>query len=295
MQKLKTIAGLAVAALLVLSALQAGTFQQAFAISAVDLNKNSSVTQHVNNDGTMTIGTIDFEVKKKTSKTSGEITVEVIQDGRVLASDTIATTELPKKTKKLTADLGNVELTGEFDIKISFEGKGGIKITREKAKFSSIDGYITGKKAPKNWNLKLTLKGEASENNNNPPAQPEGKITVYAYRMPSQYWAPTFAEANAGMWIVFYDASGELAKDANGKEIAGFANENGNVFAGFVAGEKYFVNPTDCEKCHGGDHDVVFDHWEDGSTQRQREVTATEDGSVSVGAYYRYVPPPTES
>lgn len=116
-----------------------------------------------------------------------------------------------------------------------------------------------------------------------PPQPPAGSdpngITVYAYRIPSWQWGPTFASANANMYFVLYNSTGALIQ-------TGFADENGYTFSGLESGATYYVYPTDCDGCHSSRHDVVFRHWEDSSTERPRGVVP----GISVGANFEYVP-----
>ena len=95
-----------------------------------------------------------------------------------------------------------------------------------------------------------------------------GRITVYAHRIPADYWEPCFAaNCTAGtgpgttMYFELRDSSGNLVQD-------GYADEHGYTFSGLNASATYFVYPTDCESCHGSLHDVVFQYWGDNSTVR---------------------------
>jgi hypothetical protein len=88
-------------------------------------------------------------------------------------------------------------------------------------------------------------------------------ITVYAHRIPADYWDPCFATTcNAGtgpgasMYIVLFDSSGNVVQ-------TGFADENGYTFSGLNPVATYYVYPTDCDNCHGSTHDVVFQYWGD--------------------------------
>jgi len=102
---------------------------------------------------------------------------------------------------------------------------------------------------------------------------------VYTNRIPSEHWGPTFTSANAQMYFVLYSSTGCMVQ-------TGFFDENGNIITGLNDGEQYWIYPTDCHHCHGADHDVAFNHWEDGSTESPRPVTT----GTSVGAYYEYIP-----
>jgi len=281
--------------------LLSGSFQSSFALSAINLNEHSktSVTQYVGNDGkTLTIDTITLQVKKKSAKSEGQLTVTIMQDKTELASKTIAidSKTLHKKQLKVTADFDALQVTGDFLVKVSYDGKGGILILREKASKSNYEGHLVGKSMPKGWNLAMKINAQSSpsgsgDNQNPPPSPPPpppqvltGKISFYAYRIPSQYWGPTFVGSNAQMYFVLYDSNGNLVK-------TGFSDENGSVFTELESGKTYYVVPTDCNACHGGTHDVAFNHWEDGSTTRARAVVASsEAGAASVGAYFEYIP-----
>jgi hypothetical protein len=109
-----------------------------------------------------------------------------------------------------------------------------------------------------------------------------GGIRVYAHRIPATYWDPCFAStcsAGSGPGVTMYfelqDSSGRLIQ-------SGYADENGYTFTGLTPGVTYYVYPDDCTGCHGSTHDVVFNHWGDGSTIRPRAATV---GS-SLDAWY---------
>jgi hypothetical protein len=112
-------------------------------------------------------------------------------------------------------------------------------------------------------------------------------ITVYAKRIPSSYWAPCFALTcstgtgpGAAMYVALEDASGNVI-------ASGFADENGYTFNGLNPSAQYYLGyPSDCDYCHNDPHNVVFSHWQDGSSIRPREVSAGQ----SLTAYYEYVP-----
>jgi hypothetical protein len=101
-------------------------------------------------------------------------------------------------------------------------------------------------------------------------------ITVYAHRIPASYWDACFATTctnpyapcdtsctgpGTTMYFALYDSAGNFL-------TGGFADENGFTFTGLTPGATYYVYPDDCNMCHGSVHDVVFEHWADGSTVR---------------------------
>jgi len=113
-------------------------------------------------------------------------------------------------------------------------------------------------------------------------AAPPAGITVYASRIPANYWAPCFATAcsagtgpGAKMYMSLYDSGGNFIQ-------FGYADEQGYTFTGLTPGATYYVYADDCNMCHGSLHNVVFQYWADGSTTRPRAVTV---GS-SLDAWY---------
>ena len=116
----------------------------------------------------------------------------------------------------------------------------------------------------------------------------QGAIVYHAHRIASPDWAPCFATTcdagtgpGAAMYFVVYNSTGAMVAD-------GFADETGTQITGLTIGSTYYIYPTDCNLCHNSTHNVVFDHWGDGSTDRPKAfvVTATP---ISADAYYRIV------
>jgi hypothetical protein len=68
------------------------------------------------------------------------------------------------------------------------------------------------------------------------------------------------------MFFELLDSSGNVVQ-------TGYADERGHTFTGLTPGVTYYVYPEDCDMCHGAPHDVVFQHWGDGSTVRPRAET----------------------
>jgi hypothetical protein len=112
-----------------------------------------------------------------------------------------------------------------------------------------------------------------------PPSSPPGTITAFAYRMPDEHWGGTFVGAKAQMYFVLYNSTGYMI-------YGGYFDENGNKVTGLKDGQTYWIYATNCHHCHGGTHDVVFNHWENDVTENPRAVTP----GMSAGAYYEYVP-----
>ncbi|MBI5698676.1 MAG: fibronectin type III domain-containing protein [Thaumarchaeota archaeon] len=105
-----------------------------------------------------------------------------------------------------------------------------------------------------------------------------GGITVYAHRIPADYWDPCFAATcdqgtgpGVTMWVALYNSDG-------GFITGGFTDENGFTFTNLNPAATYYVYPTDCENCHGDSHDVVFQYWGDNqSNVRPRAATVGEN------------------
>src|SRR5579885_1173060 len=132
-----------------------------------------------------------------------------------------------------------------------------------------------------------TSSGGSGGDGTGPSPAGSDSITVYAKRIPSSYWAPCFATScsagtgpGAKMFFSLEDSSGNVVQ-------TGFADENGYSFTGLNPQAQYYlVYPSDCDYCHNDPHNVVFSHWQDGSTDRPRAV----DLGQSVTAYFEYVP-----
>jgi hypothetical protein len=108
-----------------------------------------------------------------------------------------------------------------------------------------------------------------------------GSITIYDHRMPQSNWAACFALVcgagtgpGASMWVVLYDSAGTIVG-------TGFSNENGLTFSGLNPSATYLVYPADCTLCHTSTHDVLFNHWGDGSATRPLAVTANDTSLIA--------------
>jgi hypothetical protein len=276
---MKKLSGMAAAAFLVSAVLLAGSMYSSYALPSVNLSgKHNVARQSIDNEGKASIDLVKLFVKNK-KKDNADLTVQLVKDGQVMATATVSAADLSKKVTEITADFGGAEVTGDYDIVVTAESGARVLMLKEK---SDIGGgfYANGRDTKFNMLYELVAK---SDNSGDDEAQPEpageGTITAYAYRIPSEHWGPTFTGANAQMYFVLYDSTGDIVR-------TGFADINGYAITGLDPGEQYYIYPTDCNSCHGDDHDVAFRYWEDGSTDRPRPVTA----GASVGAYYEYVP-----
>ncbi len=278
----KLSSGLAAVALLVSVVLLAGStmYSSSHALPSINLSgKHNVARQSIDNEGTTSvIDSVKLFAKNKKNKDNTDLTVQLVKDGQVIATAAVSAADLSKKVTEITADFGGVKVTGDYDIVVTAEGKKGVLLVKEK---SNIGGgfYANGKDTKMNMVYELVTESDKADDDKAQPEQAgEGTITVYAYRIPSEYWGPTFTGANAQMYFVLYNSTGNIVR-------TGFADENGYTITGLDSDEQYYIYPTDCNSCHGGDHDVVFRHWEDGSTDRPRPVNT----GASVGAYYEYV------
>jgi hypothetical protein len=82
------------------------------------------------------------------------------------------------------------------------------------------------------------------------------------------------------MYVALEDSSGNVV-------ASGFTDENGLTFNGLSSSAPYYlIYPDDCDYCHNTPHNVVFSHWQDGSTVRPREAGI----GYAYTAWYEYVP-----
>ncbi|MEP0825795.1 MAG: hypothetical protein HRF40_09935 [Nitrososphaera sp.] len=117
-------------------------------------------------------------------------------------------------------------------------------------------------------------------------SQPDGQaadtnhsMTITAKRIKSEGWSDRFIDDRTGMFTAVYDIHGNLID-------AGYADERGFTVGG-LEDKLYFVFPADCTDCNGSKNDIMFQHWEDGSTDRPRLVPADSELTAS----YRLVVP----
>lgn len=97
-------------------------------------------------------------------------------------------------------------------------------------------------------------------------------MTIRAARIPSDDWKPKFTDDNAGMFVTVYDLKGKRIK-------SGYADENGFVVSG-LKDSLYFVYPADCTNCRNSGNNIVFQQWEDRSSDRPRLVPSDSDVTV---------------
>jgi len=279
----RRLSGLAAAAVLVTSILlAAGATHSSYALPSVSLAGNHKTAgQHVENEGTASIDSVKLYVKNNKKSNNSDLTVQLVKDGEAVATAKVSATDLSKKVTEIVADF-DAEITGDYDIVVTSEGNGSVKLLKEKG----AAGNLQVAKDDNKWDLKYELAAANADDDDEEEQEPEpvppstaGAITVYAHRIASEHWGPTFTGAGAKMFFVLYNSTGKIVK-------SGFADENGYEVTGLNTGEQYYIYPTDCDSCHDSDHDVVFRHWEDGSTERPRPVNA----GASVGAYYEFVP-----
>jgi hypothetical protein len=135
-----------------------------------------------------------------------------------------------------------------------------------------------------------TTSSSTSSMSSSSSSAPPGGITISAHRIPASYWDNCFATTctnpyapcdatctgpGATMYVELQDSTGNVLQ-------SGYADENGFTFTGLTPGVTYYLYPDDCNMCHGSPHNVVFEHWGDGSTVRPLAVTVGE----SLSAWY---------
>src|SRR5687767_8107020 len=72
----------------------------------------------------MIINAIEFTAKKSSSRSSGTLTIEVIQDGDRLRSATLAARTLQTSYTTIEVEIPGVNVTGDFEILLEYGGSG---------------------------------------------------------------------------------------------------------------------------------------------------------------------------
>jgi hypothetical protein len=337
----------------------------------------------LDDEETMTIDIVELTAKKSFTKARGTLTVAIVQDGKIIETDTISSEDIGTFDTDLEISFDKLNVTNDFEVAIMYDGRGIVTansiVVVGETDISEDNGEPTDNEPPAPGTLHLTVNAidqngnavsdmwvavlqgmtlvesgfteevftletgktytvemgdwfdetsgtsydfngwsdsvqdnrrtaELNENEeytakyivttgaspppppdtnpddpptNPPPASGPGTITAIAQRIPSPYWGPTFTSANAQMYFVLYNSTGYIV-------YTGFFDENGNTVTGLNNGETYWIYPTDCDECHDDPHDVVFDHWQDGSSERPRAVMP----GTSVTANYMFDPDP---
>jgi hypothetical protein len=227
-------------------------------------NVIASKTLAPDSEDGMAIETVEFTAVKSTTRASGTLTVAILQDDSVLDSDSVSSSEIGTFNTDLEATFDDLEVEDDFKVVFMYEGSGVV----------TISGI----------NVPSATEPAGNPDNLPPPPPPPplagtGSITVYAHRVPSEFWGPTFTGANAQMWFSLHNSTGYIV-------FAGYYDESGTTVTGLNEGETHYIYASDCDECHLDDHDVVFDHWEDGGTDNPRTLTTLVDQH----AWYRYEP-----
>jgi hypothetical protein len=84
-------------------------------------------SMHIENDGSITeISSVDLKLKKSTLRSSGTITVAIMQDSYVLTNDTISTNGISTTYTAARAEFSPpIDIKGSsFDIVVVYEGSG---------------------------------------------------------------------------------------------------------------------------------------------------------------------------
>jgi hypothetical protein len=89
-------------------------------------------SKQVQSDGDTAISSVDMQVKKKTSRTSGTIVVGLMLDGDVVAvSEPIGASQFDSIQYATTAAVfsPSIQLTGSYEISVYYQGSGGVQAT----------------------------------------------------------------------------------------------------------------------------------------------------------------------
>jgi hypothetical protein len=77
-------------------------------------------------EGSITIGKVDMLARKWTTRTSGDITVAVMQNGNVLASNHLQAANLGLNSQYVSIPIGPVTVSGSYQVAVYFYGSGAI-------------------------------------------------------------------------------------------------------------------------------------------------------------------------
>lgn len=220
----------------------------------------------------MTIDTVEFVAKKSTLRARGTLTIAIVQDNMILDKNTMSTSAISTIHKDLESAF-DIDVQGDFQVVFMYEGSGVVTVN---------DIIVPGATEP----AEIPAPNPDPDPDPDPDPSPRptsgsDTIAVYAYRIPSEFWGPTFTGANAQMWFTVHNSTGYAL-------LGHGSDEDGYTFTGLNDGEQYIVVAHDCDECHDDPHDVLFDHWENGSTDRVRFVTT----GASVSAYFEFDPDP---
>lgn len=286
----KTIA--IVAAILLVSSVVLGG-QNAFAVT---VDSDSSIGQHIPNDKTLAIKSIEFMAKKTKRTDDGTITVQIVQGNNVLASDEISTDKIKKKNKfvKLAAKFGGVTVSGSYDVLITFDGEDGIVIEDKTDKKNKIPGnsFVGGQEFAKR---DLTLKVKTSKGGNNgtpnnqqltpPPRQQSPQPPPQPQPQPQTTYSVTINSKNVADNSDIFGIAVQITRNADGSTTAGSTPMS---FAA-ISGEAYTISVSDSGS-------IQFVRWLDtGDTSRTRTAAVTS-GATFTAMYDAgppsYPPPP---
>jgi hypothetical protein len=71
---------------------------------------------------TTTITTIEFDARKSNSRTSGTLTVAIVQGDEVLGTDTFRVRDMKSTFNTMEASFDSIEVEGDFDVAIMYNG-----------------------------------------------------------------------------------------------------------------------------------------------------------------------------
>lgn len=75
------------------------------------------------------IDSLELTAKKSTSRATGTVTIEIIQDDEVLRSTTLKTSSLNTFLSDIEAQVSNINVTGSFEVRVEYEGSGVVTVT----------------------------------------------------------------------------------------------------------------------------------------------------------------------
>jgi hypothetical protein len=249
--------------------------------------------QHMPSTADSIISSVTLTARARTTG-SPSATVEIVQDGQVKGTATLLSSSLSGTNYgQVSAFFSSVTVNGNYDIVV----RGSALVLLRQA--DAIPGnYFLGTTESESSDLVLLINSaQIPQTPSNPgspgstpmPTEGTGTLNLFAHRIPSEHWSATFAgNPPVGMWFTLHNSKGFIV-------FKGYFNEDGvfdekfnkiGTITGLNAAETHYIFASGCDECHGSDHDVLFDHWEDGGTDNPRTLSTLNDQH----AYFRYDP-----
>ena len=233
---------------------------------AQPLSDHGTIGQHVQNDKSMSIKSISIELKRKFPKIDGQLEIQIIQNGTVEGTATIAKDKIKRTYSMVTAKFSPaVKVDADnFDVVLDYNGSTGVLIKSTSNKMPG-NMFVDDKERPK-LDLKLKINGVTSsedEEDTAPPPPPAPTVGNVHLTLVSKNIAD-LTPINGMHYAVIKGI--EVIADGytpNAVEVP--------------AGQTYTIAPA------SGYQNIEFAQWQDTkSTDLLRTETVTKDTTLTV-------------